>query len=620
MREKLVWAVLLLFLGAGWAQSGPKTEAQVFTRTEVMIAMRDGVHLQTVIFTPRAQSEPLPIILMRSPYGVPKDEKFLAGEKNEALNRDGYIYAVQNIRGRFKSEGTFVMQRPLRDKTDPKAIDEGTDAYDTIDWLVKNVPNNNGRVGMTGTSYDAWLVMMALTDPHPALKAASEQASPDDMFLGDDFHHYGAFRLAYGFEYAAYLESEKDENYHFDFGRYDTYDFYLQDLGPLSNANPKFFRGKLPTWNNFVAHPNRDQFWKSQTVSMQIKHTPVPLLHVAGWWDQEDFYGPQKIYTTLEANDKENLNYFVAGPWNHGGWFGKGDSLGPIAFDSETAKYYRDNILAPWFRHWLHGTGDLPINEAEVFETGSNRWKSYDSWPPKAVSPKKLYFSNGGELSFEAPTATSNAFDTYISDPANPVPYRPRPIPRVYPSEEWQVWRVQDQRFVDHRPDVLTWQTDPLNEHVRIAGDITADLFAATSGTDSDWIVKLIDVYPENFKPSEEQKKISGERDLSGYELMIADEVFRGRFRKSFEKPEAIVPNQPEEYKIDLHTNDHVFQKGHRIMVQVQSTWFPLIDRNPQKFVPNVFQAKQADFTKTTQKIYRSKDKASSILLPVVAN
>ncbi len=617
IRELRVMVLLSLVVTMGWSQTTP--QENVFTRTEVMIPMRDGVHLDTVIFTPKAQRKPLPILFMRSPYAIPKDEKFLAGERSAALNRDGYIYAVQNIRGRFKSEGTFIMQHPLRDKSDPHSIDEGSDAYDSIDWLVKNVPKNNSRVGMTGTSYDAWLVIMALTDPHPALKATSEQASPDDMFLGDDFHHYGAFRLAYGFEYAAYLETEKDADYHFEFGRYDTYDFYLSDLGPLSNANAKFFHGKLPTWDNFVSHPNRDQFWKSETVSMQVKHTPVPLLHVAGWWDQEDFYGPQKIYTTLEETDEDNLNYFVAGPWNHGGWFGKGGSLGPIAFDSETATYFRENIMAPWFRYWLHGTGNLPIKEAEVFETGANRWQTYDSWPPKAGSPKKLYFRADGKLSFEAPT-DADAFDSYISDPANPVPYRPRPIPRVYPSEEWRVWLMQDQRFVDHRPDVLSWQTDPLAEDVTIAGDITADLFAATSGTDSDWIVKLIDVYPENFKPSEAQRKVSGERDLSGYELMIADEVFRGRFRKSFETPEAIPSNEPEEYKLDLHTNDHVFLKGHRIMVQVQSTWFPLIDRNPQKFVPNIFEAKDTDFTKTTQKIYRTKDKASSIVLPVMAN
>jgi hypothetical protein len=460
--------------------------------------------------------------------------------------------------------------------------------------------------------------MMALTAPHPALKAASEQASPDDMFLGDDFHHYGAFRLAYGFEYAAYLESEKDQNHHFDFGRYDTYDFYLGDLGPLSNANPKFFHGKLPTWNNFVAHPNRDEFWKSQTVSLEIKHTPLPLLHVAGWWDQEDFYGPQKIYQTLEQTDSEHLNYFVAGPWNHGGWFSKGDSLGPIAFDSETGKDFRETVLAPWFRHWLHGAGDIPITEAKVFETGTNRWRSYDSWPPKTANERKLYFRSGGGLSFDPPSETIDAFDSYISDPANPVPYRPRPIPRVYPSVEWQIWLMQDQRFVDHRPDVLTYETEPLTNEVTVAGDIKADLFAATSGTDSDWMVKLIDVYPEGYQPDAAQKLVTGDRNMSGYELIIADEVLRGRFRNSFEKPEAVPANQPEEYHLDLHTNDHVFLKGHRIMVQVQSTWFPLIDRNPQKFVPNIFEAKEADFQKATQRIYRSSSEASSIVLPVM--
>lgn len=618
--RKFAVPVLVVCLAISLCAQAPaaaKAEDKIFTRTEFMVPMRDGVRLQTAVFVPKSQSGPLPILLSRTPYGVPADESPVATQNNASLIKDGYIIVFQNIRGRFKSEGTFVMQRPPRDRKIANSIDEATDAYDTIDWLLKNT-NNNGRVGMLGTSYSAWLVMMALSEPHPALKAVIEAATPADMFLGDDFHHYGAFRLAYGFEYSAYLEAEKNENYHFDFGKYDTYDFYLHDLGPLSNANPRFFHGKLPTWNNFVAHPDRDAFWKAQAMENVIRSTTVPVIHVAGWWDQEDFYGPQKSYELLEANDTQHLNYFVAGPWNHGGWSGTGASLGPIAFDSETSNHYRENIMVPWFRHWLHQQGEIPFAEAQVFETGTNQWKTYAAWPPEeGVTERKLYFHGDRKLSFDPP-AQGNAFDSYVSDPANPVPYRPRPIPRVYPSEEWRVWLVQDQRFVDHRPDVLAWQTDPLTEDVAISGRIVADLFASTSGTDSDWIVKLIDVYPEKYQPSEAQKALTGDRDLSGYQLMIADEVFRGRYRHSFEKPEAIPANEVQEYKIDLHTNDHVFLKGHRIMVQVQSTWFPVIDRNPQKFVPNIFEAKDSDFIPATQKIYRTKQQPSSVILPVL--
>lgn len=593
------------------------TKGKVFSRTEVMVPMRDGVHLQTAIFVPKRAKGPLPIILTRTPYGVPADEKEIVQPRNAALIADGYIFVIQNIRGRFKSEGKFVMQRPPRDRNVPNSIDETTDAYDTVDWLIKNVRNNNGRVGLVGTSYPAWTVMMTLLDPHPAVKAAIEAASPADMFLGDDFHHNGAFRLSYGFEYAALLESEKQANYHFAFDKHDTYEWYLK-LGPLSNANARYFHGKLPTWNDFVAHPNLDDFWKKQILANVIHHTNVPLLNVAGWWDQEDFYGPQKIYELLELSDSENKNYFVAGPWNHGGWSGTGASLGPIAFDSKTAEYYQQNIAARWFRYWLHSKGELPVKEATVFETGSNQWKSYAAWPPKTgVEIRKLYFHADRKLSFDAPTDENGAADSYLSDPANPVPYYPRPIAPTYPGPEWPVWLLQDQRFADHRPDVLSWETDVLGDDVAVAGDIVADIFAATSGTDSDWIVKLMDVYPENYQPSQSQKELT-KKDLSGYQLIIADEVFRGRFHNSFEKPEPLPSNQPLEYKIDLHTNDHVFKKGHRIMVQVQSTWFPLIDRNPQKFVLNIFEAKAEDYVKATQTIYRSKERPSSILLPVV--
>ena len=585
-----------------------------------MIPMRDGVHLETVIFTPTGPSAALPFLIQRTPYGVPVNDDQLAGSGSfDELITDGYIFVMQNIRGRFKSGGEFVMNRPPRDRNDAKSIDESTDTYDTIDWLLKNVPNNNGKAGIWGVSYPGWLVAQALLEPHPALKAASEQASPDDMFVNDDFHHNGAFRLSYGFEYAALLETSKEENTNFAFDQYDTYEWYLR-LGALANADRLYFHSKLPTWNNFVEHPNHD-FWKREAVSTYLKHSSVPNLNVAGWYDQEDFVGPTHIYATLEQTDKDHLNYFVAGPWNHGGWMsGPGRTLGNIGFESDTAKYYRANILAPWFAYWLHGKGPLKEAEAVTFQTGSNVWKSYDEWPPKrGIESRKLYVQANGKLSFDAPL-DEESFDTYVSDPANPVPYRPRPITPTYPGKDWPVWLLQDQRFVEHRPDVLTWKTDPLEHDIVVTGNIVADLFASTSGTDSDWAVKLIDVYPDDYQKITEQDSETGAGPvLNGYELIVADDILRGRYRNSFDAPEPLIPGKATEFKIDLHPNNHAFLKGHRIMLQVQSTWFPLYDRNPQKFVENIYKAGDSDYIGATQKIYRSRTAPSSVILPIAA-
>jgi len=583
---------------------------------EVMIPMRDGVRLQTVILSPKepkGPKGPLPFLIQRTPYGVPAKEA--ADRGMPAILRDryeNYYVVTQNIRGRFKSEGTFVMGRPPHDPKDPHSVDETTDAWDTVDWLIKNIPNNNGRAGIAGTSYDGWTAVMAALDPHPALKAAIEQASPADQFLGDDFHHNGAFRLSYGFEYAALLETTAQENYHFQFDRGDTYDWYL-GLGPLSNADEKYFHGKLPTWENFTHHPNYDAFWQRLAFAPYLNAVKVPIIHVAGWWDQEDFYGPQTIYAGLEPHDTGHRNYFVAGPWNHGGWNGAGRRLGAIDFGSDTGQYYRTNIFQPWFDYWLRGRGELHLSEATVFETGANEWKQYDAWPPqRGIETRRLYFREGRHLSFDAPTAETG-FDEYVSDPANPVPYRPRPVAPTYPGADWPVWLVQDQRFVDHRPDVLSFETEPLTAPIHIAGDITTELFASTSGTDSDWAVKLIDVYPEDA-PDDQQTRTH----MAGFELIVADEILRARFRNGFEHPEAVPANRILKYAIGLHTNAHAFLKGHRIMVQVQSTWFPVYDRNPQKYVPNIFEAHAGDYVKATQRIYHARTSPSAIVLPVM--
>ena len=624
MKKLVAWFVVLFMSGAVLAQDPEKPLPPKFSRTAVMVPVRDGVRLQTVYFAPLDQKEPLPIMLLRTPYGVPEDDRGLQESPAfKELVADDYIFAFQNLRGRFQSEGTFNMSSAPADKSDPKSTSEGTDAYDTIDWLVKNVPKNSGKVGIFGVSYDGLTAALSLLNPHPALKAVSEQASPADQWMNDDFHRYGAFRLSYGFEYSVMEQADKNANTHFKFDTYDTYDWYLQ-LGPLSNANAKYLHGNIPEWNDFVEHPNYDSFWKKESFTTAFHDSPVPILNVAGWWDQEDPWGPWKIYATLAKNDPKHHDFVVAGPWNHGGWWGKeGSTLGTVAFgDHKTALEFRQNIEAPFFRYYLHGSGQRFTWTAQMFETGSNVWKTYDAWPPKNTAATKLYLGPNGELTFEAPGGTG--YSEYVSDPANPVPYRPRPISPTYPGGDWREWEAEDQRFVEHRPDVLTFETAPLDHDVTVAGELMADLFASTSGTDSDFIVKLIDVYPENYDPKDLTKEGGpkpGEyaKSLNGYELMIAGEVWRGRYNRSFERPEPLVANRVTEFKIPLRSHDHVFLKGHRIMVQVQSSWFPVIDRNPQKFVPNIYKAEASEYVKATQRVYFSREAPSHIVLPVLS-
>ncbi|MEM8560958.1 MAG: CocE/NonD family hydrolase [Pseudomonadota bacterium] len=584
--------------------------------TDVMIPMRDGARLNTKIIAPEMREEPLPIILMRTPYGAERSEEYFV-TRLKTLADEGYIFVFQDIRGKFASEGDFVMLRPARQLVDNglDSTDEATDTYDSIEWLLENIPDNNGRVGMMGTSYGAWLTVMAAIDPHPALKAAVQKASPADMWLGDDFYHNGAFRLGYAFEYAYMVDGAKGLQ-NFEFDRYDTYDWYLR-LGPLKNVNEKYFNGKVPAWNDFVAHPNYDEFWKRQTMIPQIKAVKVPTLSVAGWWDAEDLYGPIRIYRAFEEHDTDDMNYLVAGPWKHGGWNSQsGDSLGRISFDSNTSKHYRDKIQAPWFAFYLKDKGQFEFPEAQTFEAGSNQWRSWDAWPPKETStPTALYFGDKGKLSFEKPTSSDGAaLDRFISDPASPVPYRHRPIQATFfpaGTSKWSEWLVEDQRFVDGRPDVLSWESETLAEDLTIAGEVVAHLYASTTGSDADWIVKLIDVYPQHYPENWE---------MAGYQLMVSSEVFRGRYRQSFEEPRAIEPNAVLDYTFSLNTQNYTFKKGHRILVQVQSSWFPIIDRNPQTFVPNIFEATESDFKSATHTIHRSTNFPSRVMLPIVTN
>jgi putative CocE/NonD family hydrolase len=597
----------------------------IFKFQEVMIPMRDGVHLQTVILSPADQAGPLPILFRRTPYGVPDAAPEQMPPTLKELAQDGYIFVIQNLRGRFKSEGVFKLSSQV-DLNDPNATNETTDAYDSIEWLVKNVPNNNGKVGMYGVSYDGLTTALTLLHPHPALAAISEQASPVDQWMNDDDHRYGALRESYDFEYAVLEQADKNKNTHFEFETYDSYEWYL-NLGPLSNINAKYLHGSIPYWNDTVKHPDYDDFWKKEAWVRQLHASTVPNLNVAGFWDQEDPWGPWQIFYHAGENDPGHTNFIVAGPWYHGEWQSpRGESIGIIPFGGhETAREFRENIEAPFFRYYLHGAGEKPSWQANIFQSGSNSWHTYSAWPPKEAKPTNLYLHIDGSLSFKAPSAAEGPapFREYVSDPANPVPYRQRPISPTYPAGDWRTWEVSDQRFVEHRPDVLTFVSEPLDHDLTISGQVAADVFAATSGTDSDFIVKLIDVFPQDaqknaWDPEAGPRPGQYSQSLNGYELPIAMEVRRGRYLQSYEHPHALTPNQPVKWNVPLRDRDHVFLKGHRIMVQIQSTWFPLIDRNPQKFVPSIYEAAASDFVRATQRIYCSQALPSHIVLPIV--
>jgi putative CocE/NonD family hydrolase len=614
---------LAIYCGSAPAQE-PSTKP-VFAFQEVMIPVRDGVKLQTVILAPVDQKGPLPILFRRTPYGVPDKAPTPIPTNLIELAQDGYIFVIQNLRGRFKSEGVFDLTSWV-DLNDPKATNETTDAYDSIEWLVKNVPNNSGKVGMYGVSYDGLTTALTLLHPHPALKAISEQASPVDQWMNDDDHRYGALRESYDFEYAVYEQADKNKNTHFDFETYDSYQWYLH-LGPLSNINAKYLHGSIPYWNSTIDHPDYDGFWKKEAWVSQLHSSSVPNLNVDGFWDQEDPWGPWQIFRHAEEHDPDHTNFMVAGPWFHGQWqTPKADSIGQISFSAhETSREFRENIEAPFFRYYLHGQGEKPNWQANIFQSGSNSWHTYSVWPPKEAKPTNLYLHANGTLSFDPP-ATSEApkpYREYVSDPANPVPYRQRPISPTYPEGDWRTWEAADQRFVDHRPDVLSFVSTPLDHDITITGPLAAKLFASTSGSDSDFIVKLIDVYPENaqknaWDPEDGPKPGQYAHSLNGYELPIAMEVRRGRYLLSFEHPHALVANEAVEWNVPLRDHDHVFLKSHRIMVQIQSTWFPLIDRNPQKFVPSIYKAVASDFVPATQRVYVSPTMPSHIILPVM--
>jgi uncharacterized protein len=606
--------VLIVFSLTGSLVFSQPADSVVYNKRVYMIPMRDGVLLNTVVLSPVSGRPDCPILITRTPYGdgdhsSPADSTLTLHKRYQFYDmaKEGYIFVIQDIRGKYKSQGKMEIHQPVIHQSQKGAVDESTDTWDTIDWLIHNIKNNNGKVGLVGISYPGWLALVGAVDPHPALKATSEQACMGDLFLGDDFHHNGAFRLSYGMEYTYEVEFDPTTDSDFPFPVYDLYNWYLQ-LGSLKNVNEKYFHNKIPTWNNFVKHPDYDSFWQKNSPLSYVKKAEVPQLHVGGYYDQEDLNGPQLMYGHMEKSDEQNFNHIVLGPWYHGSWsFGKGDSIGNISFGSNTGEEFR-RLQKKWFDYYLEGIGDGKFEEAYAFQTGSNVWKTYTSWPPRETVLRPLYAADHNMAGFKKPEGNGSV--SYISDPQKPVPYRLLPIEATYGTgSRWRPWQVEDQRFVYTRADVISFTTEVLSEDLVVTGQVNAHLFASTTGSDADWIVKLIDVYPDWDSSS---------LKMSGYQFPVAMEVFRGKFRKSFSDPAPLIPGKPEEFVIGLHQINHMFKKGHRIMMQVQSSWFPVIDRNPQKFVPNIFEAKESDFIKATQTIYFSPQYPTRIDLPVM--
>ena len=620
------------FLTAPTAFSQSRAQDSVFvrqnyTKLDRQVAMRDGVKLYTVVYVPKdaAPAAPYPILMTRTPYsaGPYGEQKYRTrgpGPSRE-LSREKYIFVYQDVRGRYLSEGKFEEMTPAlptgatATAGHPAPHDESTDTFDTIEWLLKNIPNNNGRVGMMGISYPGFYASAALPNAHPALKAVSPQAPVTDEFIGDDARHKGAFYLLDNFEFTNYFDVPRPKpvaEYKelFKFEPKDAYQFFL-DLGPIKNANgPKYFNNRARIWNEYQQHETYDAYWQARNIRTALTNIKPAVLVVGGWFDAEDLYGALNTYKAIEKQNPGATNRLVMGPWTHGAWARPDwSTFGPLTFGANTAQTYRETLETPFFNFYLKDKGPFNPAEATVFNTGTNEWKTYPAWPPAATETRTLYFQETGRLAFTAPTAGQKP-NEYLSDPANPVPY----TDGVHASRNNE-YMIEDQRFAAQRPDVLTFQTEPLPDDLTLAGPLTADLFVSTSGTDADFIVKVIDVLPTDAPaPVPNPKNLQ----MAGYQRLVRAEVMRGRFRNSFTKPEAFKPNEPTEVKYELPDVLHTFKKGHRLMVQVQSTWFPLVDRNPQTFV-SIAQADAKDFQKATIRLYHDAGHASAVRVQVVA-
>ena len=592
--------------------------AEHYTKYEHRIPMRDGVRLFTRVYVPKDDSQVWPIIITRTPYAL---KPYGADNYNDVsgsfrvLAKDKFILVTQDVRGRYGSEGTYMHVRPFNPNKGAKETDESSDAYDTIDWLVKNVPNNNGRVGMFGISYPGFYTAMGMIDSHPALKAASPQAPVTDWFIGDDLHHNGAFFLSQNFGFFYFFAQRAEDPLHedlkpFHFKTPDGYDFFLR-MGPLANS-VKLMKNLGTDWSEFLKHPTYDDFWKARNIRSHLKNVRCAVMTVGGWYDAEDLFGPLEVYRNTERMNPGITNTLVMGPWAHGGWGrGDGDKLGDINFRAKTSEFYREKIELPFFRHFLKGDTNYTPTEAHVFETGTHQWRRFDAWPPKQAVPRTFYFRIGGRLDTQPPNDGPNPFDEFISDPAKPVPYtleHTTGYPRSYP--------VHDQRFAASRTDVLVYElSEPLEEDLTFAGPLKATLHVSTTGTDADWVIKLIDVYAGDFPDPRPNPAYVA---MGGYQQLVRGDVFRGKFRNSFEKPEPFKPGEVAKIEFEIPDVFHTFRRGHRVMVQVQSSWFPLVDRNPQTFV-NIPTAKPEDFQKATHRIHRGGKTASSFTVQVLS-
>jgi putative CocE/NonD family hydrolase len=587
-----------------------------YQRSEVMIPMRDGVKLHAVILKPADIAAPLPFLIERTPYGVSRIDRAVKCASRPELALSGYIFVDEDIRGRYLSKGKFVMMRPLADHSDPKAIDESTDTYDTVAWLLKNVAGNNGRAGFIGTSYDGFLAMMAGIDPHPAVKAISPQAPMIDVWLGDDFFHNGAFRQSYGYDYVREMESSKEDT-EVSYGKdkdgkpRDGFDYFLE-RGSFAQDVKESGAKKLPTWKLFLHDPAYDSAWSSRGVEYHLNSVTVPTLTVGGYYDQEDMWGPQEEYAKLEPHDANHENFLVLGPWRHGSWYSSARRLGSLNYTEPIGKEFRAQIEAKFFAHYLKdapgvNSSGFDLEDTASFETGSNKWMRYTHFPPKESRPTSLHLEGAGLLGWTG--SGTQATTGYLSDPANPVPYRHRPIQPTYSDgSQWYNWLTEDQRFVTSRNDVAMWKLPVLKQDLVVTGEVIADIFASTSGTDNDLVVKLIDEFPADDPDAK----------MRGYQLLTNAEIFRGRYLDSFENPVPLKPGSIREYKFSLHDVDHVFKAGHKVVVEIQSTWFPLYDRNPQRFVPNIMKAKPDDYQPATITIYTGPGHDSTLQVPLM--
>ena len=617
-------AAVFTLCPCGLRGQGREVVLAEYTKYEHEIPMRDGVKLFTAVYTPKDTSQQYPILLTRTPYSVSpygSDDSRNDLGPSDTFAKEGYIFAYQDVRGRLRSQGKFVDVRPYQTgKRDPSDVDESSDAYDTIEWLVRNVRGNNGKVGLWGISYPGFYAACGLIDAHPAVQAVSPQAPVSDWFIGDDFHHNGCFYLAHAFGFYSNFGRPRAEPGTLQPPRFrpptpDGYRYFL-DLGPLASIDQKVFKGEIAFWNELMAHPNYDDFWKARSLPVQFKKVTPAVLTVGGWFDAEDLYGALKVYRSIEDSQPAGFNALVMGPWHHGGWSGTdGDTLGNVRFNQKTSVYFREQIELPFFNFYLKGKGKLDLPEAFVFETGTNVWRRHAAWPPREAAKRKIYLRAGGTLAFDPPSAASGGeaddagFDEYVSDPAKPVPYIPG-ISFGMTREHM----VDDQRFAASRTDVLVYATPPLEADLTVAGPLTASLHVATTGTDSDWVVKLIDVYPDDL--DNEGPDRSGFR-RGGFQQLLRGEAFRGRFRESFEEPKPFEPGKVTEVSFVLPDVYHAFRRGHRIMIQVQSSWFPLVDRNPQTFV-DIYRASASDFRKATQRVYHTPAAPSSLELLVM--